>query len=160
MFKVFKKRKVENSPGISILKQIGVSIDRRLKIFANYLGHQSEKLSLKTKNCMLILYCLFFGGGCFFMIFSAFNNTSNAIGIEKVTIPNHVIHEDAGSLSQPAPALSDKVIKNIQRFKNYMDSLQQTSSGKVKYDSIIRARPGLMDSLFLTESLYKQKDKK
>lgn len=93
------------------------------------------------------------------MIFSAFNKTSNAIGIEKLTIPNHVIHEDAGSLFQPAPALSDKVIKNIQRFKNYMDSLQHTSSGKVKYDSIIRARPGLMDSLFLTESLYKQKDK-
>jgi hypothetical protein len=41
----------------------------------------------------------------------------------------------------------------IKRFARYLDSLQASPSGKARYDSLVRLRPGLIDSLKLIQPL-------
>src|SRR5688572_11315229 len=41
----------------------------------------------------------------------------------------------------------DDAYKRIQDFKNHLDSLSQTHNGNRLYDSLLRARPGLIDSI-------------
>lgn len=48
-------------------------------------------------------------------------------------------------------------IGEIERFSRYMDSLSQTAGGKRIYDSICKARPGLLDSVAAVERIYNNK---
>ena len=55
--------------------------------------------------------------------------------------------------------ISKEEYEDIQAFKLYMDSLQSSSKGKVLYDSIMQARPQLMDSIHLVENMYQLQSK-
>ncbi|UOE51355.1 hypothetical protein MTO98_09720 [Mucilaginibacter sp. SMC90] len=50
--------------------------------------------------------------------------------------------------------VSQKALIPIIRFQNYLDSLAKTPDGKRQRDSLLKARPGLMDSLETVERLY------
>lgn len=49
----------------------------------------------------------------------------------------------------------DEITKRLYRGRRYLDSLAQTPSLKEKFDSLILARPGLLDSLEQAEDYYK-----
>lgn len=42
----------------------------------------------------------------------------------------------------------------VHLFKEYMDSLARSATGKAVYDSILISRPGLMDSVRFIENNY------
>lgn len=50
--------------------------------------------------------------------------------------------------------------EKIQRFRQYMDSLERSPSGKKLYNSILINRPGLLDSIILIENIYQSQIKK
>lgn len=47
--------------------------------------------------------------------------------------------------------------KRFQQFRKYMDSLRICDT--VHYDSILLARPGLMDTVLILEKIYLQQQK-
>ena len=49
---------------------------------------------------------------------------------------------------------------HIEEFKNHMDSLKQSETGKSLYDSITSARPHLIDSILFLEKIYRTQSSK
>ena len=49
----------------------------------------------------------------------------------------------------------DEVLRRLERGRKYLDSLARTPALKEKFDSLIWARPGLLDSLKQAEDYYK-----
>lgn len=56
--------------------------------------------------------------------------------------------------------IADNGASSIARYRRYMDSLARSPAGKHIYDSIMRHRPGLYDSIKALEAQYKSKTKK
>ena len=52
------------------------------------------------------------------------------------------------------PVINEREFKRIHSFKVYLDSLQTTSKGKLKFDSLLSARPHLTDTINYLENLY------
>jgi len=55
---------------------------------------------------------------------------------------------------ETAILLTTEAYKRLQLFKKYMDSLRIDKDGKRIYDSILLARPGMMDSVAVLEKMY------
>lgn len=55
---------------------------------------------------------------------------------------------------QAVAIVTPRDLDRLNRFTRYMDSLARSPSGKAAYDSIMRARPGLLDSARNTIQLY------
>ena len=55
--------------------------------------------------------------------------------------------------------LPESQYKRVVAFQKYMDSLSGSASGKKVYDSIMKCRPGLLDSAKLLEKLYHNQNK-
>jgi hypothetical protein len=49
---------------------------------------------------------------------------------------------------------SEAIQQQVMGLKSYLDSLSLSADGKAEYQRILTARPGLMDSLRLFESMY------
>lgn len=52
----------------------------------------------------------------------------------------------------PEAYVDEETWLQIKQFRNYMDSLKQKARNE--YDSILQARPGLMDSVQMLEQIY------
>jgi len=79
----------------------------------------------------------------------------NAVKIEQINFPKYDHREDKERI-----IITKKDYQSITIFRSYMDSLYTSEEGKNQYDSILQARPGLMDSVQLLEQIYllQQKD--
>jgi len=56
------------------------------------------------------------------------------------------------ALAKPQATAED--VKRIQKIMAYFDSLRTSESGKLRYDSMMRSRPGLADSLNQLKQIY------
>lgn len=59
--------------------------------------------------------------------------------------------------TSPADSIDTARMERISTFSRYMDSLTQTPQGKALHDSIVRARPGLLDSVRMIEKIYRNR---
>lgn len=135
------------------------AIDRKQRQCADYLNRKTEMYSKRSKQIVLAAFCLLFGSSSIYIIFQAIESPSGKITIEKMSFPKYATGSDTARSFQPIPVLTEKQHQRIQRFRKYMDSLQTTKAGQIKYDSIIKARPGLMDSIDFIEQVYREQTK-
>lgn len=142
-----------------LLQRWAAAIDKRQRQWADYLNRKTEKYSKRSKQIVLAAFCLLFGSSSVYIIFRAIENPSGRIAIEKMSFPKYVTSSDTINRFQAVSVLTEKQYQNIQRFRKYMDSLQTTKAGMIKYESIIKARPGLMDSIDFIEQVYRQQTK-
>ncbi len=128
--------------------------------WASFMQQQTERLSGNGKLVMLVLFCLFTGS------LSIYLCASNLIGKPSAAIPLTPIKT---SLSQgksgdentkSSVSITRHEYLRIKRFRDYMDSLARSPSGKLVYQDIIAHRPGLMDSVALVEKIYLSQSKK
>jgi hypothetical protein len=120
---------------------------------AGYLQHKTECLSMQSKRCGLVFFCVVFGG------------SSVALIIHAVTFKNEPVHiatiakgSGAGHTNE-AFMRKDSVIRKaeydkVMRVKNLLLDLQADSAGRMKFDSIILERPELLDSIAMFEKMY------
>ena len=153
MINIFRRKKQRPSQIQLGFRLAGARIDKEQHKWADYLNGKTAKTSHTSKLIGLILVCFLFGGSSISLIVHGFNKSEN-VKIEKISVPLYVITKDTANAFIPVPILTSKEYRNIQRFKKSMDSLQTTAEGKLKYDSIYKARPGLMDSVEYTEQLF------
>lgn len=154
MFGIFNRRKSKQSVMQPIWQRCTASIDKRQQIWAAFLNHKAEKYSKRSKQICLALFCLLAGGGSIYIAIRAIKNPTAKMRIEKTSVPGYATENDTINSFQPSAVLTEEQYHNIQRFKKYTDSLQTTKAGKVKYDSILKARPGLTDSIDIIEQVY------
>jgi hypothetical protein len=126
------------------------------------LQEKSERLSSTGKWVFLCLFLIIFGGGSIFIAWQALVCTrpQAPLPVNQITPAST---DGSGTLKEPfpdEPFVPAREHQAILLFRHYLDSLQQTGNGRLTRDSILKQRPGLMDSLDMLERMYLMQSKK
>ncbi|MEO6547909.1 MAG: hypothetical protein ABIN94_07905 [Ferruginibacter sp.] len=156
MKNIFKREK-QTVPKMTFgIRLVSERFDREQHKWADYLNGRTARKSRASKLIGLIVFCVLFGGSSILLILNAFSKQGESLSIGKISVPVYVMPKNTVSEFIPLAILTNKQHENIQRFKRAMDSLRSTSDGKGIYDSICKARPGLMDSVIYIEEMFLQ----
>ena len=155
---LFKKQnnKVETGNAVSDkvagkIAKAGIAVQKKKKkgmdkIFA---GMKTKRLKL-----YLIIFCISCGGYSIYLFTDAIispDANNKALQIDKASIPKHI--DDTGDeMMATDNSVDEETFNQIQQFKRYLDSLKQSKS--YLYDSIVTARPFLMDTVLILEQIY------
>ena len=116
---------------------------------AGYLQKKTNKLSAGAKMCSLIAFCLI---GSVMYLYTAVQSWQAPrwprSQFVQIRFP---LHRQPSARSREVYQ-NDSILQRIKIFHTYMDSLGRTNTGLMTHDSILRARPGLMDSIDLLEN--------
>ena len=127
--------------------------------FATFMSKNINRLSTKIKQLLLALFCIVCMACIVYALADAFKPLKKVGWVFPSDPPSVKMINHLSPDYSPEPTISKAEIIRIQRFKNYMDSLNQSESGKLLYDSILKARPGLMDSISTIEEFYRSQPK-
>lgn len=112
---------------------------------ADWLGKQSEKQKAITKKIILICCCLFVGGYCMGLVLGLIGfQLSEPQGITKPVFSKEAV---VGNGQVETTGIY------IKKFRNYMDSLGTSVSGRAQRDSILQRHPGIMDTVAMLEKM-------
>ncbi len=119
------------------------------KGLAALLNRNTAHLGVRAWTALLITFCIAsaitFGG-----LLAAKGNRGDWSGASKMQLRAvHPQHTRA-----KAPDKQPAMPAGINSFRQFMDSLEQTTRGKMLADSLLASRPGLLDSLSLVERMY------
>ena len=154
---LFKKIKRKCIPASDTKMKISLQC-KALKVrIANYLQHKSELLSVQMKKYGLLFFCLLFGGSSVAVIIHSVTSETQAVSITNIAKPAHSIQDEKDYL-QVDSSITKQEYDRVEQFKKYLLQLQTDSSGRKRFDSIIQARPRLIDSINLFEKLYLQQN--
>jgi hypothetical protein len=150
--RLFKKRKKEPGTIDGDNKVAGYVANGLLKMQAGWAGwmqRQSEKLGTRGKKIALIACCLFT------MSYSTIVIIKGIQGKTKVNVTSkQVIKPPIAIPDEPETGLSKPELNSLKKFRQYLDSLKTDTEGRKVYDSLVKARPGLIDSLAFVEDIY------
>jgi len=124
------------------------------KIFADKMNKIFMNTGNKKLKMMLIVFCITAGGYSIYLLINAIispDKKQESFKIDQVKTPQHFSKSGEESIL-PDAYVDEQTYNKIQGFKKYMDSLHQNQ--KSEYDSILQARPGLMDSVQMLEEIY------
>lgn len=121
---------------------------------AAFLQRKSNGYSVRKKKILLLFFVLLFVFASIVILIDSLTRKQSAIGITKIS---PVVLQKENGLT--APRISKGEFKRIQKFKQLIDSLSKTQSGKMIKDSLLRGRPHLMDSVHYLLSLYSEQVK-
>jgi hypothetical protein len=121
---------------------------------ANWLERKTAHLS--RKSWIIILFCFtVFTGGCsiYLIVNSLWGNTTKSITVTPISKPTNAVPFENETIKLNV-IINTTEFEKIVRFRRYMDSLGRSPTGKKRYDSILRFRPGLLDSITIVEQYY------
>jgi hypothetical protein len=122
---------------------------------ADWLERKTSHFS--RLNWIIILFCFTIGtGACsIYLIVSSISGTAiKNISITPISKPANAVSFEHETM-KINPVISIIEFENIILFRRHIDSLGRSPTGKKTYDSIVRVRPGLLDSLQQVEHYYK-----
>lgn len=117
--------------------------------WADWMQRESERLSLRRKKVLFVTAVVLASAYCVILMTGSLLEPSGKL-------------PETGKMRVPTLSLDTVIRKSvpdirmqhrIHSFRQYMDSLGHTSEGRYKRDSILKARPGLMDSIALWEKM-------
>ena len=137
--------------------RVAVYISRqitRIQIgFVNIMNKVFGKMSPVKLKTFLFGFCLVWGGYSFFLAFSFWlspgENDFNQQP-DSLIKPNY-FNQSGEPLMDDGLVISAEEIEKLEAFNKYMDSLKLNKS--YLFDSILQARPGLMDSARMLEQI-------
>ena len=120
---------------------------------AKWLENRTAHLSAKSWIVILLCFVVFTVGGNVYLIVDGLNGNSKKIERSLISRPiNEIAFDSKNTILNTS--LSKTQIERMARFQMYMDSLGRSPTGKLIQDSILRSRPGLLDSLVIVENYY------
>jgi len=134
-------------------KIVGFIVKAQTK-FAHVMNRNFSGISTRRMKIFLFLFCLVSGGlSTYYIINAVFSHDkkNNSLQIDHVDVPKHY-DKTGDELTHPEIFVDEETMKNLESFKQYMDSLKTKSTKQ--YDSIMLERPGLMDSIKMLEEIY------
>ncbi|HCT23882.1 MAG TPA: hypothetical protein DIW54_11360 [Chitinophagaceae bacterium] len=157
---LFKKRKkeVQSDDKTTVSDKVagkiaGVGIKAQ-QLFAEKMNRTFMKTDFKRLKLILIFFCVSAGGYSIYLIAnSVFSHErkEKVFEIQAMDIPKH-FDKTGDETVMPDAAVDEQTYLQIQDFRKYMDSLKLNRANE--YDSILQARPGLMDSVQVLEQIY------
>lgn len=130
---------------------VGIKVQR---LFAERMDKLFMKTDYKRLKLILIFFCVSAGGYSIYLIansvFSA-EQKQQSFEIQQMDIPKH-FNKTGDETVMPEATVDEQTYLQIQDFRKYMDSLKLNRTNE--YDSILQARPGLMDSVQVLEQIY------
>lgn len=158
-----KKKKIEEPKETKVQDTVAKGIAGFLlsvqNKFTSFMSERVNNLSSCSKQFCLGIFCLLFGGFSIYAFLGAFHHSENSVKTikpDQVAVPKYY---DQRNSEFEEPQVSAKDITRINHFREYMDSLSRSSRGRSEYDSILKARPGLMDSIKIIEEIYYSQSK-
>jgi len=146
LFRKQKRKQRELSP--FLIRQL-LSLNNKLHVFAAWLQQKTNGFSSKKVKMLFLVFCLIFLSVSIIVMYQSFKkDNTNLYFISPIrTIP---------LLKEPRmrPVINEREFKRIHSFKVYLDSLQKTTKGKLKFDSLLSTRPHLTDTINYLENLY------
>ena len=127
--------------------------------FARFMEKRTARFGRSRKIVLMGVIVLVFGGLSVRSVVTVFTSppSANHFMPEQIRVPEY---EAAEEIPEHNESIPEDVMEKIKLFRIYMDSLNGSSSGQLVYDSILLARPGLMDSIKLLEEKFNQQQKK
>lgn len=120
-----------------VAKVIGLQMRLALR-----LQKYSQRISTKRKKFGLLCMMLMSAGYAGLLIIKGIRGETNALpGIQQLSGP-----VETGSNHSTHSHITGKDIQNIEKFQYLLDSLGKDAAGKRIVDSMLRSRPGLLDS--------------
>ena len=156
--RLFKKQKKKVEPDNAVSDKVAGKIAKAGIAVQNKFAKGMDKLfagmNTKRLKLYLIIFCICCGGYSIYLFTDAIvspDAKSKALQIDKASIPKHF--EDTGDdIMATDNTVDEETFHQIQQFKKYLDSLKQSKS--YLYDSIVTARPFLMDTVLILEQIY------
>lgn len=131
----------------------GILYKRIRSAWAAWMTRRTAGFTRSTWRILLSLFVALFGGYSVYLAVNGFTaRQAKSISITPIKIPRHATETDQAPIV--APQVPAGEYERIKRFRIYMDSLARSPTGKATYDSIIKHRPGLMDSVRFIENQY------
>ena len=161
----FRKNKIHdaakaNAAQEKIAKRIVSLCISFQKQWADLMQHYTDKLTRKSKLMMIILFCIIGGSLSLYLIASSMMRGSTSSFTINHFKANPFVGKSGDENTKASVIVTKTEYKKIQHFRLYMDSIARSPSGKKVYDSILKHRPGLMDSALFIENLYQSQNKK
>lgn len=105
----------------------------------------------KRRLALMLPILLAASGYCLQLIFKgACPDNVKAYTLTQIRLPASI-----GSAIVPArPQITDQEYTRVVSYLDFLDSLKGSKQTKPIYDSIVKANPGLLDSLMLTHRMY------
>ena len=122
--------------------------------FADGMTKMFTGMNVKRLKLLLIIFCIGCGGYSIYLFADAIVSpaaSQNTIKIEQAVVPKH-FDKTGDEIIAAENSVDEETFNQIQQFKHYLDSLRQNKS--YLYDSILTARPLLMDTVLLLEQIY------
>ena len=123
---------------------------------AGFLNRKTEGLSTRGKKAFLFAVCLVLGGMSLYLMVKPFWHPMKpdaSLKPKAISVPEHANKTGDENL-YPHVLVTEEDMKEVRNFKRYMDSLKNSGKGRPLYDSILKARPGLMDTVGMLEEMY------
>lgn len=142
-----KSKHTDQSKMAEAIRQKCLEAQQRL---AGYLQRKTNKLSEGAKRCCLFGFCVISSLVCVFIAVQSWQSPQKShSGFAQIKFPLYIHSADYGKRLSNGGYANDSLPGRVKVFQAYMDSLSLTITGRGIRDSILAARPGLMDSIAL-----------
>jgi hypothetical protein len=155
---LFKKQKKKSEAGNTVSDKVAGKIARAgifvQSRFANGMNKMITGMNAKRLKLSLIIFCIGCGGYSIYLFTDAIVSPAanqHTIKIEQAVVPKH-FNKTGDEIIAEENKVEEETFNQIQQFKHYLDSLKQNKS--YLYDSILTARPFLMDTVLMLEQIY------
>jgi len=147
--KIFLKKNKEHKELHPFMVKALLWINKRLKLWAGWLQQKTNQYSIKKIKILLLLFCAIFLSESIWVLYQGFQKEKAGFFIISPihTVPllkEQIIRSD----------ISEGEFKRIHSFKIYLDSLQNTAKGKLKFDSLLSDCPYIQDTINYLENIY------
>ena len=127
---------------------------KAMGIWAEWMGRQSLRLGRRGLIAAFAAVTLAFGACCLLLIFSGGKifytiEPSQPDAVKTIRAPSAAIYTGTSP--------DTLTMMQVKAFRSYMDQLEASQKGRKTRDSILKARPGLIDSIRIVESMYNNK---
>jgi len=147
--KLFRKQKRKQRELPPFLIRQLLYLNNKLHVFAAWLQQKTNRFSSKKIKILFLAFCLTSLSISIIVISQSFKKDNrNLYNISPIRIIPLLKEERTRTV------INEREFKRIHSFKIYLDSLQTTVKGKLKFDSLLSTRPHLTDTINYLENLY------
>ena len=142
-------------PAADWLRGVGEKIGDYGRQFAEGMNAKTSHWSrLKWKVCLLI-FCVISSGLTVYSVFTSIRDYKPKTTLNMTPIRGPKYATGSNDLTQgSSTTISDAEYVKLRMFDNYIDSLRNNTATRASYDSIIKYRSGLLDSIRIIERMY------
>lgn len=147
-----KQVKPKISLSDKVADKIAAAFNRLQNSFAKRMNKIVDTMNTKRLKTTVVLFAIVFGGISLYLVINAITRPAvPKLHVDQVNVPEH-FNKTGDEKTIGSGYVDDETAKNIVAFRRYMDSLKAFK--RPQYDSIINARPHLMDSVAILEQVY------